>query len=399
MSASSDADVARFAITGARLALPRSVVADRALVISSGRIEAVADASDLDADIPALPADGMIIAPGFIDLQVNGGGGVLFNDQPTADGIEAIFAAHRTFGTTGFLPTLISTDTETMHRAIDTVIGARSPARPWLLGLHLEGPYLAAERKGIHNDRHFRAPDASFLDRLDPQRVGAIMMTLAPEIVPAGTIAALSARGIRVAAGHTAASYEATRDALTAGVTGFTHLFNAMPPMLSRAPGAVAAALESDAWCTLIADGHHVDAAMLRLVMRAKTDGRLIFVTDAMPPVGTEQKRFVLDGEIIRREPDGRLTGPDGTLAGSSLTMIEAVRFGTRALGLPLERAVAMATSEPASFLGIAEERGVLATGRRADLVFMSEDLDIHATLLAEDCQSLRSVRRLLQLS
>jgi N-acetylglucosamine-6-phosphate deacetylase len=233
--------------------------------------------------ITTLP-DGLWLAPGFVDLQVNGGGDALFNDSPTVETIATIAAAHRKFGTTGFLVTLITDAPEKTAAAIAAVQAAMD-AVPALLGLHLEGPFLAPEKAGVHDPAHIRQPTRADVTMLTAPRRGALLVTLAPEQVPAGFIANLVAADVRVSLGHSMATYEQTRRAMAEGLTGFTHLFNAMRPMASREPGPIAAALEQAA-CSfgLIVDGIHVAPAMLRLALRGA--GRPMLVTDAMPPVG-----------------------------------------------------------------------------------------------------------------
>jgi N-acetylglucosamine-6-phosphate deacetylase len=348
---------------------------DAAIVIEGERILALLPRGDLPGAIDAvvLP-DGLWIAPGFIDLQVNGGGDVLFNDVPTPDGVAAIAAAHRKFGTTGLLPTFITDTTENMQRALGAVQEVRAH-QPGVLGIHLEGPFLSPDRRGVHAGRYIRAPSAADVDMLTAARPGAMLITLAPERLPAGFIARLVAHGVRVALGHSAATYQQTRAAMAEGLTGFTHLFNAMPPLLSRDPGPIAAALESAAaWYGLIVDGVHVDPAVLRLALRGA--GHPMLVTDAMPPVGGSQADFKLYGEDIRTS-DGRCLRQDGTLAGAVLDMASAVRNCVRMLDVPLERALTFASAHPAGFLGLGASLGRIAAGFRADLVAFDPD-DIH---------------------
>ena len=279
-----------------------AVVADRvfdgntvhestAVIMQGARIAQVVPRADVPRtmSVRVLP-EGAWLAPGFIDLQVNGGGDVLFNDQPTSDGVCAITAAHRKFGTTGLLPTLITDSHEKMRLALRTVSSVID-REPGVLGLHLEGPYLSPEKPGIHDVRHIRRPAADDISVLTAPRTGALLLTLAPEVVPQGFVAQLVAADIRVALGHSMASYRQTRAAMAEGLSGFTHLFNAMRPLASREPGPIAQALEStDAWYGLIVDGVHVDPAMLRLALRGL--GHPLLVTDAMPPVGRQPLRL-----------------------------------------------------------------------------------------------------------
>jgi N-acetylglucosamine-6-phosphate deacetylase len=344
-----------------------SVQRAAAVVIGGARIIAVVPRSDLPAAMPVyvLP-EGAWLAPGFIDLQVNGGGDVLFNDQSTAAGIRAIAAAHRRFGTTALLPTLISDTPGKMKTAIAAATELAG-SEPGVLGIHLEGPFLSPDRPGVHEPRHIRAPAAEDEAMLLAPRSGVTVVTLAPEQVPEGFIRRLTRAGIRVSLGHSMATYEQTQAAMAEGLTGFTHLFNAMRPLASRDPGPVAAALESPgAWFGMIVDGVHVAPAMLRLALRGAA--RPILVTDAMPPVGGRHSTFTLYGDRIAVR-DGRCVRGDGTLAGAFLDMAGAVRNCVQQLGVPLETALRFASLNPASFTGLDDRLGRLTRDYRADMV------------------------------
>lgn len=337
------------------------------VIIDGSRVSRLVPRGEIPRSIPVriLP-DGAWLTPGFIDLQVNGGGDALFNDAPTPEAISIIAAAHRRFGTTGFLPTLISDTPEKMQAAIAAVQMAMR-TEPTVLGIHLEGPFLSPERAGIHDHRLFRQPTPADAELLTARRRGTLLVTLAPEQVPAGFIARLAGAGACVSLGHSMATYAKTRAAIGEGLTGFTHLFNAMRPMGSREPGPIAAALETPA-CSfgLIVDGIHVDPAMLRLALRGV--GRPMLVTDAMPPVGGKRSTFTLYGDEIEVQ-DGRCARGDGTLAGAYLDMATAVRNCVHLLGLPLERALIFASSHPARFINRGTELGRLAPGSRADML------------------------------
>lgn len=326
---------------------------------------------------------GGYLVPGFIDTQVNGGGDVLFNDAPTVEGLRRIATAHRRYGTTGMMPTLITDDVAVMRRAIDAVREAIAQGVPGILGIHLEGPYLAPARKGVHDPDKFHTPDAGELELVASLGVGRTMLTLAPERFAPDTLRALADSGVILCAGHTAASYEELRDAFASGVSGVTHLFNAMTPMASREPGGVGASLEDpDSWCGIIVDGFHVHDASLRIAIAAKPRGKMMLVTDAMPPVGGEREDFTLYG-IPMTCRDGKCTTAEGGLAGSALDMAGAVRNTVQRIGLPLDEACRMASTYPADFLGLGTELGRIAPGYRADLVWLDADVQVLGSWIA----------------
>lgn len=366
------------ALTNARVLTPQGWRDDLAVLIEGERVVDLPPSSDQRLkSAEQHDLHGAMLLPGFIDTQVNGGGGVLFNDTPTVETIRQIGAAHRRFGTTGFLPTLISDSVDTMRAAIAVVEQALTEKVPGVLGIHLEGPYLAPARKGVHDPKYFHAPGSTELAMLCTPHAGVRLLTLAPEQVARESIRALAAAGLLLCAGHTAADYATTRDALNAGIRGFTHLFNAMTPLGSREPGVVGAALDdAQSWCGLIVDGHHVHPATLRAAIAAKPRGKMLLVTDAMPPVGADRPDFVLNGETVTAK-DGICQTAQGTLAGSALDMAGAVRNTVEMLGLPLDEAVRMASTYPAEFLGLGASRGRIAAGYCADLVVMSDDYKI----------------------
>jgi N-acetylglucosamine-6-phosphate deacetylase len=355
--------------------------AHAAVVMDGARIVRIAPRQDIAGveSVRVLP-EGVWLAPGFIDLQVNGGGDVLFNAAPTPATIARIAAAHRRFGTTGFLPTLITDVPQQTAHAIAAVQAAMT-TEPAVLGLHLEGPFLSAEKSGVHDRALLRRPTPADLELLTAPRTGALLVTLAPEQVPAGCIARLAAAGIRVCLGHSMATYAQTQAAMAEGLAGFTHLFNAMRPLASREPGPIAAALETPT-CSfgVIVDGVHVDPAMLRLALRAAL-GRPMLVTDAMPPVGGRHAAFVLHGETISVRGQ-RCERGDGTLAGAVLDMATAVRNCVRLLGLSLEQALTLASANPGSFLNL--DVGRIAPGYRADMVALDPaDIRVLGTWVA----------------
>jgi N-acetylglucosamine-6-phosphate deacetylase len=353
-----------------------------AVIVEEGIIVAIAPRRELPMAMPvqAMP-EGTWLAPGFVDVQVNGGGDVLFNDDPTPTGIERIVAAHRRFGTTSLLPTLISDTPEKMRAALGAVQDFAS-ARSGVLGIHLEGPFLSPEKPGAHDPAMIRRLGQHDLDLLTAPRPTITVATVAPEVLSDGSVARLVSAGVRVALGHSMASYAQTKRALKEGMTGFTHLFNAMRPMGSREPGPIAAALETpSAWFGMIVDGMHVDPAMLRLALRGLA--RPMLVTDAMPPVGGSQSKFLLRGEEVCVQ-GGACVGKDGTLSGTALSMADAVRNCINLLDVPLTAALRFASAEPADFLGLGHALGRLKPGYRADMVALrADDIRVLATWVA----------------
>jgi N-acetylglucosamine-6-phosphate deacetylase len=367
------------ALVGARVFDGAHMLDGCAVLIENGRILGLPHERDLGAGIERHPIHGLL-APGFIDVQVNGGGGVLYNDVRTVDGIRTIAEAHRAYGTTGLLPTFITDTRETMAEAVEAMRAALAARIPGVLGIHLEGPFISPERKGVHNPAFMRAMEDEDIAIMTSLHEGRTLVTLAPERNGMEAIAHLAAAGVLICAGHTAGSYETVMEAVRHGLRGFTHLYNAMPPLAGRDPGPVGAALDSpDTWCGLIVDGHHVSDAALRVAIAAKGTERMMLVTDAMAVTGTDLTSFELHGRTIYRQ-DGRLTTADGTLAGSDLDMASAVRNSVQRLGLALPDVLRMASLIPAQFLRLDHELGRIAPGYRADLVLLDESLQVRQT-------------------
>ena len=363
-----------------------TLLEDHAVLIAGTRIDAVIARSRLPGDIAAVhDLNGGLLMPGFIDLQVNGGGGVLFNNDPTVDTIRAIGAAHRRYGTTGFLPTLITDRFDVMRAAIAAVGQAIREGVPGVLGIHLEGPFLNAERKGAHDAEKFCVLDQQGFDIVTSLDAGKTLITIAPELSTAAMIERLKAAGVIICAGHSAADYAQTRAALAAGVSGFTHLFNAMTPLQSREPGMVGAALADErSWFGIIADGHHVHPATFRVAVAAKQIGGAVLVTDAMPTVGSSDKTFVLNGETIRAI-DGRCTNAAGSLAGSDLDMLTAVNNAAAFARIDWYEAVRMASLYPARALGLDHRLGRIEAGYTASFVALDRQHETIATWIDGD--------------
>ena len=374
--------MSRLVLRGPRVLTEDGLRDDVALLIEDGLILDI-----LDGDACTKPgvaeerlSESAILAPGFIDVQANGGGGVLFNETPTMEGACAIAAAHRRFGTTSLLPTVITDRPEVMAQAAAAAEAARRLPDAGIAGVHLEGPFISPKRPGVHSPaliRRMGAADSAWLAELGA-RV-PLLVTLAPEEVEDAFLDQMAAAGVVISAGHTAASVERVAEALSHGVRGFTHLYNAMPPLAGREPGPVGAALlDQTAWCGLIVDGVHVHAASLRLALAARPAPRMLLVTDAMSVLGTAAETFALYGDAIFRR-NGRLEREDGTLAGADLDMAAAVRNSVGMLGVSMEQALRMASTYPAAFMRLAD-RGRIAPGLRADLVLLNDALEVQGT-------------------
>ena len=365
---------------------------DHAVVVEGGRIQSVSPRAALSiagptaglaagpAEIPVRDLGNVDLVPGFIDVQVNGGGGALFNDSPDLPGLRTIVRAHRRFGTTSLLPTFITDGLAGMRRARAAIEECLQTSEPGVLGVHFEGPFLDERKVGAHDADLVRAPGDEDLAVIAAETGGVTLLTLSANAYTEEVAAALRAAGVIVALGHCASTYEEATAAFDRGATGVTHLFNAMSPLESRAPGLVGAALAStQASCGLILDGVHVSYGAARAAQRALGRDRLMLVTDAVQPVGSDVTEFMLGGSRVRLE-EGRCVNEAGRLAGSALDMATAVRNAVRELGLGLEEAVWMATRSPARFLGLEAEVGALGAGMRADFTLLDAELRVVGT-------------------
>ena len=365
------------ALLAARVFDGSGFVGPSAVLVEGARVVGLAAPADVpEGAVVERIADGAILAPGFVDLQVNGGGGVMFNADPTPATLGRIAEAHARLGTTAVMPTLISSDRATRRAAIAAARAAGAAGVPGVSGLHLEGPFLAPARRGIHPAEAMTTPDAEDMAELTAEFAAPVMITLAPEIVGLADVAALAAAGRFVFAGHSDASYEQAVAGFEAGIIGSTHLFNAMSQLTGRAPGMVGAALARGV-AGIIADLLHVHPASVALAFARMGAERLFLVSDAMATVGSDLTGFDLAGRAIRLV-DGRLTGADGTLAGAHLCMAEAVRRAVQDVGIPLAAALRMATRTPADAVGLAGH-GRIAVGGRADFVELDAALTVRA--------------------
>lgn len=358
-----------------------------ALLTNGGSVSDIVSPANIPTDVETVTLSGGLLAPGFVDLQVNGGGGVLLNDQPNVAGIETICAAHAQFGTTSLLPTLITDSPDVTRTAMAAGIEAASQSVAGFIGLHLEGPHLSVARKGAHDATLVRPMSNDDLNFLKQSRTSLphLMTTVAPESVSNEQISELTEAGVVISLGHTAADYETAVRAALSGAKAVTHLFNAMSPLTHREPGLVGAALEtSHLFVGIIADGIHVHPTAISIALGAKKGpGKIFLVTDAMSTIGTDQKTFMLNGRTITRE-DGKLVLEDGTLAGADLDMITAVRFMANTVGIGPDEALRMASLYPAQCIG-AETIGHLQTGSAANMVHLDDDLAIQGVWSAAE--------------
>lgn len=371
------------AITGGRIFDGRQWHEGKSLIVENGRVAAIS--AEIPVDARRTEADGALVVPGFIDLQVNGGGGVMFNDEPTPEGIASIARAHARFGTTKLLPTLITDNRAVTAEARKAGREAAARALPGFLGIHLEGPHLSVSRKGAHDPDLIRPMEPADLDALSAYRneAGLLLTTLAPESVTPDQVKSLAAAGVAVSLGHTDTTCANALAYFEAGARMATHLFNAMSPLGHREPGLVGAAIHSpSAFAGMIADGFHVDPVAMGVALRAKRGpGRIFIVTDAMSTIGTDDTGLLLNGRQIFRE-GGKLTLADGTLAGADIDMLSSVLFVHRTLGLPLEEALRMASLYPAEAMGVADRFGGLLPGHAADFILLEPSLSIRSVFI-----------------
>ncbi len=367
------------ALRGARIFTGDTFLDDHAVVIEGRHIVKLCPVGEIEPGTDARDLGGGLLAPGFIDVQVNGGGGALLNDRPTVDTVRQIAQSHRRFGTTGLLPTIITDAPEILDSAIAAVAEARANL-PNVLGIHIEGPFLDMARKGAHDPKFIRAMTQADADHILAISCGSVMLTVAPNTVPQSFISWLAAHGILVSLGHAEARFDEAKAALAAGACAFTHLFNAMSQMTGREPGMVGAALgDTASFIGIIADGFHVHDETLKISLRATAPDRFMLVSDAMSSAAGGPSSFALQGRPVTLH-DGRLQLDDGTLAGSNLTMDAALRNCISNLGVPLGDALRMTSLNPARFLRRAHELGRIVPGHLASLVHLDGQLNVSET-------------------
>lgn len=370
-----------YALTNCRIFTGSDVLDHHAVLIDGVNIHAVCPEAELPEGIETRDLAGANLTPGFIDLQLNGCGGVMLNDEINADTLHTMHRANLKSGCTSFLPTLITSSDEDMKAAIRAARDYHSQYQHHSLGLHLEGPYLNVMKKGIHSVDHIRRSDDAMIRTLCDNADIITKVTLAPERNDHSHIRQLADAGIIVSAGHTNATYVEARQGFEAGITFATHLFNAMSPIAGREPGMVGAIYDTpEVYTGIIADGFHVDYANIRIAHRLKGD-KLILVTDATAPAGADIDHFIFVGKKVYYR-DGKCVDENGTLGGSALTMIEAVQNSVEHAGIALDEAVRMATLYPARAIGVDKTLGAIKKGMVANLAVFDRDFHVQATVV-----------------
>lgn len=351
--------------------------------LSNVRVSAVDGRITAIEAVDAAQVQPLTLTAGFIDVQVNGGGGALFNTAPTVETLRTMLRAHARFGTTAMLPTVITDSVDIMQKTADAVAVAIAAGEPGIIGIHFEGPHLSVPKRGVHPTAHIRGLSAEELALYSRTDLGIKLVTVAPENVSAEQIRQLVGLGVIVCLGHSNADAVTVEAALAAGATGFTHLYNAMSPLTSREPGMVGVALaDRDSWCGIILDGYHVHPTAAKLAFAAKPRGKMLLVTDAMSPVGTSETEFAFfDGKVVRE--GNKLTNEAGSLAGSVLDMAAAVQYAVNELAVPEGEALRMASLYPAEFLGIADQVGRIQVGQRADLLLLDASGAVQQSFIA----------------
>ncbi|HGS4438981.1 TPA: N-acetylglucosamine-6-phosphate deacetylase [Vibrio cholerae] len=370
-----------YALTNCKIYTGNDVLVKHAVIINSDKIEAVYPIESLPSEMNVVDLNGANLSPGFIDLQLNGCGGVMFNDEITAETIDIMHKANLKSGCTSFLPTLITSSDENMRQAIAAAREYQAKYPNQSLGLHLEGPYLNVMKKGIHSVDFIRPSDDTMIDTICANSDVIAKVTLAPENNKPEHIEKLVKAGIVVSIGHTNATYSEARKSFESGITFATHLFNAMTPMVGREPGVVGAIYDTpEVYAGIIADGFHVDYANIRIAHKIKGE-KLVLVTDATAPAGAEMDYFIFVGKKVYYR-DGKCVDENGTLGGSALTMIEAVQNTVEHVGIALDEALRMATLYPAKAIGVDEKLGRIKKGMIANLTVFDRDFNVKATVV-----------------
>ena len=365
------------ALIGAQLFSGKEFFDNRALLIDGENIIDVINEHDIPNNFEIQKLNGGILSPGFIDLQVNGGGGKLFNNSPDKESLNAIIEAHQHFGTTSIMPTVISDSLNVLKRCA-TTISEEIESNKSLLGVHIEGPFFNVKYRGVHQKQYINTINSDYLNLFESLQDFPVMLTLAPECISIKQLKHLKSLGFKILAGHTDASYDQLEEAIKYGLDGFTHLFNAMGQISAREPSVVGSAFDFDETsASIIVDLHHVHPSLINLSFKQKPKGRLFFVSDSMATINHGEPSFELYDEVVS-ESNGRIINSDGKLAGSSITQIDAIKNAYQKCNIPLESAIAMATLYPAEYLGVSHYIGQLKPGHRADLAHFDSSFKVH---------------------
>ena len=370
------------AITGSKLFNGIDFIEHKALLIEDQYIAGIVNKDAIPTDFQVQKLDGGILSPGFIDLQVNGGGGKLFNNSPDKESLNTIISAHQYFGTTSIMPTVISDSLNILQKCTDTISNEIDNNHS-LLGIHIEGPFFNVKYRGVHQKQYINTINASYLNLFETLDKFPVMLTLAPECISIKQLKHLKSLGFKILAGHTDANYDQLEEAVKYGLDGFTHLFNAMGQISAREPGVVGSAFDFDETsASIIVDLHHVHPSLINLSFKQKPKGKLFFVSDSMATINHGEPSFELYDEVVS-ESNGRIINSEGKLAGSSITQIDAIKNAYQKCSIPLESAISMATLYPAEYLGVSDYIGQLKKGYRADLAHFDSNFHVQNVWLA----------------
>ena len=370
------------AITGSKLFNGIDFIEHKALLIDDQHIAGIVNEDAIPTDFSVQKLDGGILSPGFIDLQVNGGGGKLFNNSPDKESLNTIISAHQYFGTTSIMPTVISDSLNILQKCTDTISNEIDNNHS-LLGIHIEGPFFNVKYRGVHQKQYINTINASYLNLFETLDKFPVMLTLAPECISIKQLKHLNSLGFKILAGHTDANYDQLEEAVKYGLDGFTHLFNAMGQISAREPGVVGSAFDFDETsASIIVDLHHVHPSLINLSFKQKPKGKLFFVSDSMATINHGEPSFELYDEVVS-ESNGRIINSEGKLAGSSITQIDAIKNAYQKCSIPLESAISMATLYPAEYLGVSDYIGQLKKGYRADLAHFDSNFHVQNVWLA----------------
>ena len=370
------------AITGSKLFNGIDFIEHKALLIDDQRIAGIVNEDAIPTDFQVKKLEGGILSPGFIDLQVNGGGGKLFNNSPDKESLNTIISAHQYFGTTSIMPTVISDSLNILQKCTDTISNEIDNNHS-LLGIHIEGPFFNVKYRGVHQKQYINTINASYLNLFETLDKFPVMLTLAPECISIKQLKHLKSLGFKILAGHTDANYDQLEEAVKYGLDGFTHLFNAMGQISAREPGVVGSAFDFDETsASIIVDLHHVHPSLINLSFKQKPKGKLFFVSDSMATINHGEPSFELYDEVVS-ESNGRIINSEGKLAGSSITQIDAIKNAYQKCSIPLESAISMATLYPAEYLGVSDYIGQLKKGYRADLAHFDSNFHVQNVWLA----------------